>query len=157
MIQNVLTGSGVKILINSKVIGFATGITITRTQNTKYIYEIDNPYPVEIMPTTYTVTGTMTGIRIRNSGGLDGPGVMTLSNTQDIFFQKYCVIEVIDRQTGKINYSIQNVMFDQDSWSITSKNVITFNANFKGQYMQTEVGGADSMGTTSSPMGTATS
>ena len=152
MLQSVLTGAGVKLLINGAVVGFATGITINRSQNVKYIYEIDSPYAIEIMPTSYTVGGTLTGIRLRGNGGLDGPGIMGLSNIQDLFFQKYCNIEVIDRQTSKINYSIQNVLFDQDSWAINSKNVITFSANFKGIYMQTEVGGADTMQKTSSPL-----
>lgn len=139
MQQLIQTGSGVKLIINGSVVGFATGISFTRSTNTKYIYGIDSPLPQEIVKTTYSVQGSLSGIRLRDSGGLDGPGIMNESTISAFFNFKYATIEVVDRLTNKTILTIQKVVFDNDSWNIQTKQVISFQANFKGTFVQTEV------------------
>ena len=138
--QVIQTGAGIRLSINGTVVGFATGIAWTRSLNTKVIYEIDNPFPAEIAPTTYLVQGTLTGIRLKasTSAGLDARGIMNASTARAFFNQKYCVVEVIDIASGKSMFSFFSVVFDQDSWNISSRAIITFNANFKGNFMNTE-------------------
>jgi hypothetical protein len=142
MQQQIQVGAGVVIKINGKVIGFATSLNFTRSQNLKTIYEVDNPMAVEIMPTTYSVSGSLTGFRLRDSGGLDGTTIqaMDLSTINSFFYQKYVVIEVVDRITSKTIYTFRSVLFDQDSWNITNKNIITFNANFRAIFVSNEAG-----------------
>lgn len=140
MAQFLQTGSGVKIVANGRVIGFATGLAFQRTQSTKTIYELDNPLAREIAPTTYSVSGSLSGIRVRDQGGLDGASLMDLSSIQSFFYQKYCVIEIVDKLTNKVIYTFQYVMFDSDSWQMNAKSVITFNANFKAVFLSNEVG-----------------
>jgi hypothetical protein len=138
--QSILTGAGILLQANGNTVGFATGIQFTRSQNTKVIMEVDSPYAAEIMPTSFTVSGTLSGIRLRNTGGLDGPGIMDLSKVQSIFYQQYTSLIVVDRVTNKNIYTFSKVMFDSDSWTITSKNVITFSANFKAVFITNEAG-----------------
>lgn len=138
MQQNLQHGAGIKLNINGSLIGFATGINYSRTTASKYIYEIDNPFPVEIAQTTYGVSGTLTGLRIRDSGGLDGYGIMDVSSISSYFNFKYATIEIVDRVSGKTLANIQKVVFDNDSWSVQNKNVITFSANFKGVFVSNE-------------------
>ena len=133
------TGAGVKLIINGSIVGFATGLSFTRQSNSKFIYGIDSPIPQEIALTTYGVQGTLTGIRVRDGGGLDGPGIMDLSTVSKFFNFKYCNIEVVDRATNKTIYTIQKSVFDSDSWSIQAKSIITFSANFKGTFVKSEV------------------
>jgi len=139
LIQLLQTGAGVRLIINQSIVGFATGITFTRSTSSKFIFEIDNPYPREIAKTSYSVQGTLTGIRIRDSGGLDGAGIMDESSPSAFFNSKYCTIEVVDRVTNKHMFTIRNVVFDQDSWSIQAKQIIGFTANFKGTFVSNEV------------------
>jgi hypothetical protein len=138
--QNVLTGAGIILQANGNVVGFATGIQFTRSQNTKVIMEVDSPYAAEIMPTSFTVAGTLTGIRLRDSGGLDGSKIMDLSKVQSIFYQQYTSLVVVDRVTNKNIYTFSKVMFDSDSWTISAKNVITFSASFKAVFITNEAG-----------------
>lgn len=132
------TASSVRLSINGKVVGFCTSLAFSRSTATKYIYEIDNPIPKEIMPTTYSIQGSMTGIRLRGAGGLDAPQIMDISSVAKYFTQKYITIEVIDRVSSKVIYTIQKCMFDTDSWNISVKNVITFSGNFKGTFVSSD-------------------
>lgn len=136
--QSIQTGAGIVVKANGNVIGFATGLQFTRSQNLKTIYEVDNPFAVEIFPTNYGVTGTLSGFRLRDGGGLDTPQIMDLSVAQSIFYQKYVIIEVVDRLTTKTIYTFRQVLFENDSWSITTKNIITFNANFRAIFVSNE-------------------
>jgi hypothetical protein len=137
-LQQIQTGAGARLIINGKTIGFAASIQYTRSQNIKVFYEMDNVFPVELSPTTYLIQGTMTGFRLKGGGGLDGANIMSISSVQQYFNQQYCVIELIDTTTNKAFALIQPAIFDQDSWSISAKGVITFSATFKGTFMQTE-------------------
>lgn len=132
-------GAGVRLVVNGVIIGFATGLTFTRSTSSKFIYGIDSPYAVEIAKTAYSVQGTLTGLRIRDSGGLDGVGIMDESNASAYFNSKYCVMEIVDRATNKNMFTIQKVIFDQDSWSIQAKQLVSFSANFKGIFVSNEV------------------
>lgn len=138
MQQVVQTGAGVRVSINGSVVGFATGLSFSRGLNSKVIYELDNPFAKEILPTVYSVQGTLTGFRIRGSGGLDGYGIMNASNVNAFFNQKYCVIEVVDILSGVTMYSMQKVIFDNDSWTLQNKQLFTFSANFKAVFIQNE-------------------
>lgn len=138
MQQILQTGAGVKLLINGSVVGFATGINFSRSQGIKVTYEIDNPFPVELAPTTYLVQGALTGLRLRDSGGLDGGKIMDISTPQKFFLQKYVSIEIVDRVSGKTLFTIQKAMFDQDSWTIAARQMIGFNATFKGVFVENE-------------------
>ena len=135
--SNVITGPGIKIYANGTLVGFATAISFTRTQNVAPIMEIDNPYAVELRPTSYSVTGSLAGIRVRQINGLDDTNfnLMNLANTQDFFNQKYVKLEVVDRVTGYTLYTISTAMFSQDSWQVSSRSQMTFQANFVGIFL----------------------
>ena len=138
MQQVIENGSGVVLKINRMVVGFATGMSFNRSTNSKVIYGIDSPIPQEIMPTTYSIQGTLTGLRLVNSGGLDGSGIMDVSNVSKFFNFKYATIEVVNRLTGNTIYTFQKVVFDNDSWSIQARSLITFSANFKAAFVLNE-------------------
>lgn len=139
MQQEVLNGAAIRISINGRVVGFATGVSFTRNQGMDAIYEVDNPFPAEIRPTRYSVVGSLTGIRTRGSEGLDGAGIINTASINSFFSQSYCVLEIVDRATSIVLYKIHNVMFDNDSWSINARSLVTFNARFTGQFMSTEL------------------
>lgn len=137
-LQNLQHGAGVRLSINGKVVGFATGLSWSRSVNTKVINEMDNPFAKEIMPTTYSIVGSLSGFRLRGSGGLDGAGIMDLSSMAKFFTQKYCVIEIVDILSGATIASMKFVVFDSDSWQVQTKAVITFSGTFKAVFMGNE-------------------
>jgi len=138
MEQVIQTGPGIRLVINGKTVGFATRLNFTRSVNTKFTYELDSPIPKEITPTTYACNGVLTGLRLTGSGGLDGYGIMNVSTVKQFFSRKYAVIEVIDRKTDIVMFTIQQALFEQDTWDIQARKIITFSANFKGIFISNE-------------------
>jgi hypothetical protein len=139
MSNQLLHGAGCKVIIGGVTRGFATGITWTRSTATKFIYEIDNPYPVEIIDTTYSVSGTMSGLRLMDNGNLEN-GIVDLGNTKSIFSRNYVTVQVVEIKTGQVICNIKNVIFDNDSWNIAPKQLIGFNVQFKGMFVSSERG-----------------
>jgi len=132
--NNIQTAAGIKLIINGNVVGFATGFSLNRNQQLNTIYEIDNPLPAEIAPTLISVSGTLSGIRVRDNY-LDENKIFDLSQVINFFTQKYVNITIEDMQTGKIIYNIYKAIFESDSISIENKKTITFNANFKAMFV----------------------
>jgi hypothetical protein len=139
MSGDILHGAGVIVKVNKGVIGFATGITYSRDQGIKPIYEVDNPFPAEITPTRYLVAGALAGFRLSNSGGLDGQGVMDLSNVANFFTQKYVTLEIVDRKTNLPLFYVNRCLFDKDSWRTEVKQIVTFTVNFLGIWASNEI------------------
>lgn len=137
MLESILHGAGLKLYINGVVIGYATGINFTRSQGVKPIYELDSPFVAELMPTTYSISGSLSGIRIREVAGLDTNGIMDLNTVQAFFLQQYVDIELVDRRSGKVVWTIQRCIFSQDSWSVSARSISTFSANFMGTFIET--------------------
>ncbi len=136
--QNILTGAGCKVAINGQVIGFATSLNWTRSAGMKTIYEIDSNLIVDQIETTYAVTGSMNGFRLRGVGNLESQNIVGLDKIKKLFKRNFATIEVIDRASGNTIAYINNVMFDNDSWSLGAKSVISFNVAFKGQFVSSE-------------------
>jgi len=134
----VVTGAGVKLIINGKVLGLATGISIQRSTGVKTVYEIDNPLPVEFIDTQYTVSGSLSGIRIIGFGGVEQNNIMSISSVQELLTRNYCSLQVVDRATGVTLYSVANVIFESDSVSFQPRSQTSFNANFRGMFVTTE-------------------
>ena len=134
------TGAGALVKVNSVVIGFATSITWTRNQGQKPFYEVDNLFPAEISPAgPYLVTGTMTGLRIRNSGGTDGAQITNAADVNTMLMQQYVTLTVQDKISGQNICNINRCMFDQDSFTLEAKGQGTFSARFMGFWVSNEV------------------
>lgn len=139
-LQQRQTGAGIVVKVNGHVVGFATDISYTRNLGIKPIYGIDSPFIREIAVTgPYQVSGTLSGFRLRDSGGLDGLAIMNASNVDDYFQQKYVFLEIIDRLSGASIGVISQAMFITDTWTINARNPVTFNASFIGVFIQNEL------------------
>jgi len=109
-----------------------------RSQSLKTIYEVDSPIAKEIAPTTISVSGTLTGLRIRGSSGLDGAKIMNIANPELVFTQKYVTIEIVDRLTDRTLYTFTDAVFDSDSWRAENRSLMAFSASFKAKFVTTE-------------------
>ncbi len=141
MSQNsVITGAAVRLMVNGKVIGIGTSINYQRDQGIKPIYGIDITVPQELAITgPYSVRGSISGLRTRDSGGFDGLQVINASTLADYFNQKYCVLELIDRKTGITFAKIDKVMFNSDSLQVNARSTVTISASFIGTFLTTEI------------------
>lgn len=139
-LQQRQVGAGIVVKINGNVVGFATDIQYNRQLGVKTIYGIDSPFIREIGITgPYQVTGTLSGFRLRDSGGLEGQAIMNASNVDDYFQQKYVSMEIIDILSGAAIGLISQALFISDSWTINARNPVTFNAQFIGVFITNEL------------------
>lgn len=137
---DVMTGAACRLLVNGKVIGVGTSITIQRDQGVKAIYGVDSPVAQELAVTgPYTVRGQINGLRTRSSGGFDGLQVVNSSTLADYFNQKYVVIELVDRKTNVTFAKVNKVIFNADSIQVSARQVIQINASFIGTFLTTEI------------------
>lgn len=137
---DVVTGAAVKLLVNGKVVGIGTSISIQRDQGVKPIYGIDVVTPQELAITgPYSVRGSITGLYTRSAGGFDGLQAINASTITDYFNQNYCVLELIDRKTGTSIAKITSVIFNSDSFQVSAKAVMSISGSFMGVFLATAV------------------
>lgn len=137
---SVIVGAAVRLLVNGKVIGVGTSVTITRDQGVKPIFGIDSVLAQEMAITgPYRVSGSITGLRTRDTGGFDGLQVINASTLSDYFNQKYCVLELIDRKTGVTFAKVTKVIFHSDTLQVSARAPLSISASFIGDFLTTEV------------------
>ena len=138
--QHIIQTAAVKVIVNGSTVGFATGINWSRSKGVKEVREIDNPYVVEFMETTYSCQGGLSGLRLRTDmGNLEGNGIMPLQNMKSIFSVGYCTLLLVDRVTGKDIANFIDVSFDNDSWQVNARGIITFNVSFRARFVASDI------------------
>lgn len=138
--SSIITGASCRLIINGKIFGAATSISVQRDQGVKPIIGIDSPIPQEIAPTgPFLVKGQITGLRTRDNRGFDGLQIVNASSIQDYFNQKYCTIELVDRKTNITIAKIHKCIFHTDSFQVSARQIVTITASFTGTFMSTEI------------------
>lgn len=132
------TAASIRIYINDTPIGWAQSLTINRNYRLKDVKEIDNPFTVEFMPTSYSVTGTISGFRLRDSADFDGFNLTKSGDSRQFLGQNYAVIEVRDRLSGKTLAKISKVLMDSDQINITSRAPVIINGTYRGVFVENE-------------------
>jgi len=138
--SSIITGAAVRLLVNGKVVGLGTSVNIQRDQGIKPIYGVDAVTPQELATTgPYRVSGSITGLRTRESGGFDGLQIVNAATLSDYFNQKYCTLELIDRKTNIVIAKVEQVLFSSDTMQVSARSVMTIPASFTGTFLVTEV------------------
>lgn len=128
--QRTIVGAHIKIYIN--------GIPYQESQSASWnidygeepIYGIDSPFPQEIKTTRISVEGKIEGVRIMNSGGIQGynarPGI------RESVFGPYISLRVQDRRTGEDLIFIPFAKVKNESTQINTKGVVKTSFSFSG-------------------------
>jgi len=130
----ILTGANVKIYINNKVYNVVQSISFSVDYGETEIYGIDTMYAQEIAPTKITVRGTIQGLRVKMSGGLQGVTMRPLFS--DNAASPYISIRVTDRYSGEDIIFIPNAKVSRESHSVSTKSTYKLNFDFVGQIPQ---------------------
>lgn len=126
----VLTGANCKFYIGGKLYPEVQSISYTIDYGETEIYGIDSIFPQEIATTRVSVQGSVSGIRLKLSGGLQGKDGVTKINQR--IFAPYVSIEVRDRQTDVKLIFIPECKVTKESTQIATKGTIKVNFSFKG-------------------------
>lgn len=133
-----LHGASAKVYINGQPFGIATSVSFNSDEGTHAIYGIDNDLPIELAPGPSNVTGSITCVRTRLSGGLEGRGITAPLSLMQL--QKYFSIDVIDRVTQSIIFSSDRCKLVSQNWQIGAKSVISGNFSFLAINYSNELG-----------------
>jgi hypothetical protein len=126
----VLTGAHIVLYINNKVYKPTQGVSFNIDYGETEIYGIDAAYPQEIAPTRITVRGSVNGIRVKMSGGLQGENARPLFT--DIAASPYISLRIHDRDSGEDILLIPNAKITRESHQIATKSTYKLSFDFVG-------------------------
>lgn len=127
----VLSGAQVRVYVSGKPFTEIQSITWTIDYGETEIYGVDSPFPQEIAPTRVSVQGTVKGVRVKSTGGLQGH--LARYKIADILSAPYTSLEV--RQRGGMKERLlwlPQMKVTRESLDTSVKNVVRFTFSFKG-------------------------
>jgi hypothetical protein len=126
----VLTGSNIKLYINNQVYTSVQSISFSIDYGESEIYGIDSVYPQEIAVTKCAVRGSVNGLRIKLSGGIQSANLRPLYS--DIAASPYISIRIQDRNTKEDILYIPNAKVTRESHSVAIRSTYKLNFDFVG-------------------------
>lgn len=126
----VLSGALVRIYINGRIYGEAQSVSYTIDYGESEIFGIDSPFPQEIHSTRATIAGSISGLRIKNSSGLQN--YYAVPKMIDIVSAQYISVRIQDRQSGEDLLFIPNAKITKQSVQSAAKATVKLNFDFKG-------------------------
>ena len=127
----VLAGAHIKLYVNNKVYKEVQSIQFSVDYGETEIYGIDSLYPQEIAPTRISVKGSVNGIRVKYSGGLQGQNMRPLFT--DISASPYISLRIQDRSTGEDILFIPNAKITRENHQASTKGTYKLSFEFVGQ------------------------
>lgn len=126
----VLKGAECKVYIGGKLYGEVQQISYTIDYGETEIYGIDSIFPQEIATTRVSVQGSISGVRVKLSGGLQGKDILTKINQK--LFAPYVSVEIRERQSETKIIFIPQCKITAETLSVAAKGVVKLNFSFKG-------------------------
>lgn len=126
----VLAGPHIRVYINNKLYKEVQQINYTLDYGEYEIFGIDSAYPQEIAPTKATVRGSISGIRIKNSGGIQAYDARPL--LRDLMEAPYISIRIQDRQSQEDILYIQSAKITNQRLNASIKSTVKLSFDFIG-------------------------
>jgi hypothetical protein len=128
--QRVISGAHINLHINGKMYNEVQQLSYTIDYGEEPIYGIDSIFPQEIKITRVSIQGSVSGVRIANSNGLQGQSIRPkITNSQ---FAPYVSIRISDRRTGEQIMWIPNAQIINEKVDVSAKGNMTLSFNFLG-------------------------
>lgn len=125
-----LSGALVRIYVNGRVYPEAQSVSYSIDYGEVPTYGIDITFPQEIHSTRTMVTGTISGIRIQNSAGIQSYNARpTILNT---IKAEYISIRIQDRKSGEDLLFIPQAKITKQDLQMQSKGMVRLSFNFMG-------------------------
>ncbi len=131
-----ITGADVKVYINNKVYPYIKSINIKIDYGEVENKGIDSPFPQEIASTGITIRGSVTGMRVKLSGGLQAMNMRPLNLAADIAANPYISIRIQDRSTSEDILFIPNAKVSSENHTVAIKQSYQLNFDFVGMVPQ---------------------
>lgn len=130
----VISGALCRLYLNNRVYSVAQSVTLEYESGEYEIRGINSPYPQEIAGGgQISVRGSIRGIRIKNSGGIQGSNGRPLFS--DVAASSYVSLRLEDRSTGETIWSIPKAKISKVSETVQIKGVYHVSIDFIGQIL----------------------
>ena len=122
------SGARTTLKINSKIVGFAMGVSWNIETVVTEIRTIDDYLPIELAPRYVAVSGTFSGLMIP---GMGPSNELIQSDVLNFLAQRYITIEVRDSQTDNLLFFTNKAMVTSRSESLNSEQLGKITLNWK--------------------------
>lgn len=129
-VSKVISGALLKVFINEVLYAEVNSVSYTIDYGTTQIYGIDSPFAQEIAPTRYSVSGSISGLRLKLSGGLQG--YAAVFRYDDLLSSPYVSIRLQERSQQEDILYIPNAMVGSQSLQAGAKGTALLSFNFTG-------------------------
>lgn len=126
----VLVGAKIVLFINNQQYKEVESLSFTVDYGEYEIGQIDSPYTAEIAGGKITVNGSVQGLRLKLSGGLQAKNMRPLFS--DVSAAPYISIRVQDRETQEDIIFIPQAKVSNESHSVSNRGTYKLNFNFMG-------------------------
>lgn len=130
MPQYTIAGAQILVYLNEKKFTVSQSLSFSIDYGEAPIYGIDSLFAQEIAPTKVTVSGNINGLRLRNSGGIQGVNGRSLIT--DVMAAPYISLRIQDRTTKEDIIFIPRAKIGNESHSVSAKGVYKINFSFIG-------------------------
>jgi len=132
--QLVISSGLTRLYINNKILTTTQTVSMENQTGEYEIWGINAPYPQEIAGGGQrSVRGTISGVRTKNSGGLQGVGAIPLFS--DVAASNYVSLRLEDRSTGETLWSIPKCKLSNVQETISIKGTYKITFQFIGQIL----------------------
>ena len=130
----VINSGQVRLYINNKIYTTTQRVELNNNTGEYAVYGINSPNPQEIAGGGQkSVTGKVSGVRTKNSGGLQGVNALPLFS--DLANSNYVSLRLESRDTGETLWSIPQAKLSDVQESISIKGVYQLSFSFIGQIL----------------------
>lgn len=125
----VLRGADIRVYVGGKLYP-CQQIIYTIDYGETEIYGVDSPYPQEIAPGRITTQGSIHGLRIKLTGGLQGYGLRTKIN--QVLYGPYVSLRIKDRHSNYDILWLPQMKVANEQFQGAIKGIVRLSFNFKG-------------------------
>jgi hypothetical protein len=126
-----LVGADIVLYINNAPYKITQSVMLDIDYGEDGIFGIDSPWAQEIAGTRALVKGSVKGLRVKNSGGLQASNMRPLFT--DLAASPYVSIRIQDRSTGEDIALITNAKVSKETHTAAIKGVYKLDFDFVGQ------------------------
>lgn len=125
-----MRAADLRVFINGRIYPWVTSVRWNATTGTHPIYGIDQHTPFELGIGQSSIKGTMDVCRLRNTGGLEGSGIVPPE--QDMLRGKYFSLALVDRLSDTIILQIDEGFVTDQNWQTQPRGLLTGSFSFEG-------------------------
>lgn len=128
--QRVISGAHINLHINGQAYNEVKQISYTIDYGEEAIYGIDSVFPQEIKITRISIQGSISGVRVGGSGGLQGQDIRP--KITESVFAPYVSIRISDRKTGEQIMWIPSAKIVNERMEVSAKGNMVVSFSFLG-------------------------